>query len=178
MIVNYPIIAATHNNTFEKALSSPVEIIFILDANIMTVSEQIKKAHINKKKIFVHIDLASGIGKDKVGVQYLKSLQVDGIISTKASIIKYAKELNLITVQRFFALDSQGLSSITDIVKSTHPDMIEIMPGVATKAVKKLLSIKMPIIAGGLIDEKCEVLSALSSGAVAVSTGKSELWFE
>ncbi|MFQ8953550.1 MAG: glycerol-3-phosphate responsive antiterminator [Oscillospiraceae bacterium] len=36
----------------------------------------------------------------------------------------------------------------------------------------------MPVIAGGLIETKQEVTAALSANAIAVSTGKKELWNE
>ena len=35
----------------------------------------------------------------------------------------------------------------------------------------------VPIIAGGLIENKAEVTEALGLGAAAVSTGKKELWY-
>ena len=40
-----------------------------------------------------------------------------------------------------------------------------------------LKNIGIPVIAGGLIETKAEITTALSSGAVAVSTGKKELWY-
>ena len=36
---------------------------------------------------------------------------------------------------------------------------------------------KIPVIAGGLIETKAEVTEALCQGALAVSTGKQELWY-
>ena len=55
--------------------------------------------------------------------------------------------------------------------------MIEIMPGIAYKAIKSLRStLSLPIIAGGLIDTVEEIENATSSGAAAISTGKMELW--
>lgn len=173
-----PIIAAIRESAVEKALDSPVNLVFLLDANIMSVEKNIEKIHKSGKKVFIHLDLASGIGKDKAGVEYLAKLGVDGIISTRTSIIHSAKEQNLLTVQRFFALDSQGVSAIKDVIKTSHPDMIEIMPALATKVIKNLSKLGVPIIAGGLIEEKSEVLAALSSKAIAISTGKSELWYE
>ena len=37
-------------------------------------------------------------------------------------------------------------------------------------------NVRIPIIAGGLIDHKDEAIKALSLGASAISTGKKELW--
>ena len=64
-----------------------------------------------------------------------------------------------------------------EAVKASKPDMIEIMPGAIGKVIERLKkSIDVPIIAGGLIESIDEVKDAWMSGAIAVSTGKSELW--
>ena len=171
-----PIIAATDSAGWQKAVMSDVEVIFHLSANIMTIGNDIKKAKEHNKYIFVHIDLAEGIGKDRIGIKWLSELGTDGIISARAQLIKTAKECGLTTIQRFFVLDSKGMGSISEMNDTTRPDLIEIMPGVIPKALSLFSEKGIPIIAGGLIETKAEVTAALSSGAVAVSTGKSSLW--
>ena len=172
------IIAATRSDSeFLAAVESDVSVIFDLNSDIMTLSKKIKKAHENQKKLFVHIDLAGGVGKDESGIIFLKKMGVDGIISTKASMIRAAKELGISTVQRFFALDSQGVNSISEMIESSKPDLIEIMPGIATKVIERFSGRGTPLIAGGLIETKSELTEALTSGAEAVSTGKEELWY-
>ncbi len=172
-----PVIAAIQNTTLEKVLKSPVEIIFNLKVSLLEIEDCINKVHAAGKKIFVHIDLADGIGKDKTGVEYLASLGADGIISTRSQLIKYANDVGLVTVQRFFALDSKGVDSIEDMLESARPDLIEIMPGIASKVIKRFVGGKIPVIAGGLIETKQEVTEALKNGAEAISTGKEELWY-
>lgn len=171
-----PVVAAVRGEVFEEALSSPAEIIFLLDGSVMTVEEFIGKAHSANKLIFIHIDLIKGIGKDKCGVEFLVKLGTDGIISTRASLIKNAKEMGIASVQRYFAVDSQGVETAKEMISVAKPDFIEIMPGVIDKVTEKLVSFNIPVIAGGLIETKQEVTSALTHGAVAVSTGKKELW--
>ena len=172
-----PVIAAVHEDVFDRSLTSPAEIIFLLEGNVMTVGEKIKKAHENQKAIFIHIDLMKGIGKDKCGVEFLFNLGADGIISTRASLIKNARDIGMLSVQRYFALDSQGIGSIKDMINTVKPDFIEIMPGVIEKIITRFANENIPIIAGGLIETKSEVTAALSCGATAVSTGKEELWY-
>lgn len=142
----------------------------------MTVCEQIALVHKYNKKLYVHIDLAEGIGKDKSGIDFLANNNLDGIISTRSGLIRVAKEKNLSTVQRIFALDSQGVSGASELIKNAEPEFVEIMPGVAYKVISNLSKVDVPIIAGGLIETKSEVMNALSAGAIAVSTGKKELW--
>ena len=171
-----PIIAATDSAGWQKAVMSDVEVIFHLSANIMTIGNDIKKAKEHNKYIFVHIDLAEGIGKDRTGIKWLSQLGADGIISTRAQLIKSAKECGLTAIQRFFVLDSKGMNSISEMIDTARPDLIEIMPGVIPKALSLFSEKGIPVIAGGLIETKAEVTAALGSGAVAVSTGKNNLW--
>lgn len=172
-----PIIASVHDKSFDDVLKSPPEVIFLLGGNIITVGDRIKAAHNAGKSIFIHIDLTDGIGKDRSGVEYLASLGADGILSTKAILIRIAKECGLLTVQRFFAYDTQGVESISEILSNSSPDIIEIMPGVIGKIIERFSVSSVPLIAGGLIETKQEVTAALSLGALAVSTGVEELWY-
>lgn len=171
-----PVIAAVSDDGMDAALSSPAEVIFYLSADLLTVKETIQRAHKAQKYILIHIDLASGIGKDRTGIQYLAHCGVDGIISTRGQLIRLAKEQELLTVQRFFALDSKGMESIEEMLHHTNPHLMEIMPGVIGKAIRRFSSGYVPVIAGGLVQTKQEVMEALGCGAAAVSTGCKELW--
>lgn len=171
------ICAVRTEEDFSLALTSKPDVIFYLAPDILTLKEKVERAHNAKKKLFIHIDLATGIGKDKSGILYAKGCGVDGIISTRVSMIKAARELSLFTVQRFFIVDSQSIYTTIDSVKSAKPDMIEIMPGLLSKTLTRLShELSVPVIAGGLIEAEDEVNTAIFSGAVSVSTGKSELW--
>lgn len=176
LLESNPVIPAVRGDKFHKAINSPCDVIFCLGESLLSVKEHIKLAHSVGKKLFVHIDLAEGIGKDAAGVKYLASVGCDGIISTKAQIIKNANKEGMLTVQRFFILDSQGLESTKELLSSSNPSAIEIMPGVISKTVSKFAASSIPVIAGGLIETKEEITSALSAGALAVSTGKESLW--
>lgn len=172
------VIAATRDSTeFSAALDSKVETIFMLTPNILNLKGQVDRAHKAGKKIFIHIDLAEGIGKDEYGIRFAKEQGVDGIISTRTNVIKTAKKEGLFTVQRFFLVDSQSVCTTIESAKASKTDVIEIMPGTVTKVIKRLGDeLGMPIVAGGLIETTEEIDAAISCGAVAVSTGKREFW--
>ncbi len=171
-----PVIAATDGRNWKTALISEPEVLFHLNPNLLTVKAELAAAKKHRKIVFVHIDLADGIGKDKTGMEWLASLGADGIISTRPHLIKVAKEAGFFTVQRFFALDSKGMDSIDDTMINGMPDFAEIMPGVIPQVVERFAHTGIPIIAGGLIETKTEVTAALGHGALAVSTGKQDLW--
>ena len=175
-----PVIAAVRSDRdFDAALSSRVSTVFQLVPNLITLPKQVKAAHQTGKSIFIHIDLAEGIGRDKYGIQFLKAAGVDGVISTRANLLKMAREEEMMTVQRFFALDSRSVETIIDSLKSTKVDMIEVMPGVVPKVISRLSTlVEVPVIAGGLVETKEEMLAVLQNGGRAVSTGNQQLWEE
>ena len=78
-----PVIAAVRDDGFDAACLSPCEVIFYLKANINTLSRRVEAAHKEDKLLFVHMDLADGMGKDKSAVEFLAGLGVDGIVSTR-----------------------------------------------------------------------------------------------
>lgn len=171
-----PVIAAVRDDGWQEAINSPAEVIFYLKANLLTIKDRVCEATQKNKIVFVHIDLAEGIGKDKTGIEFLLNCGVAGIISTRNQLINIAREKGLLTVQRFFALDSQGIDSIRDVGGMSSADFLEIMPGVVTKIIEKFAAENVTVIAGGLIETKNEVMTALRAGAVTVSTGKKSLW--
>ena len=177
MLEDNPIIAAIKENNFDEAVMSPANVIFLLGGSILSIEEKIITSHNAGKLLFLHIDLTEGIGKDRTGIEYLANLGLDGIISTRINLIKAAADFGLYTVQRFFLLDSQGVDAISDMMSASSPDIAEIMPGVIGKTIERFSKSDIPIIAGGLIENKAEVTAALSAGALAISTGKRELWY-
>jgi len=73
-------------------------------------------------------------------------------------------------------LDSMALENAYHNIDYSNPDLIEILPGIATKSfclVKKHSNI--PIIAGGLIRTKQDIIDAISEGATAISSSRFEL---
>ncbi len=175
---NKKIIAAVRTEEeFAIALDSSVDCIFLLCSNIMTVEGWIKRAKAAGKKLFIHLDMSEGVGRDSAGVAYLAQLGVDGIISTRTGIIRAARERGVTTVQRIFSIDSQATQTSANAAGNFHPSYIEIMPGVIPKVIRRFCSsTDIPIIAGGLIESPEEVKAALESGAVAVSTANRALW--
>lgn len=176
-VVQNPVIAAISDDKWDAAIASPAQVLFYLSADIMTVRQRIEQAHQAEKIVFIHVDLAEGIGKDRAAIRFLAQCGTDGVISTRAQLIRYAKEQQLLTVQRFFTLDSKGMDSIDEMLRSTGPNMMELMPGVICKTVQRFSRGHIPVIAGGLVQTKQEVMDALNSGAAAVSTGQKELWY-
>lgn len=174
----HPIIAAVRTEEdLLKALSSECAAIFLLNGRIDRLAAQATLAHKADKRLFLHLDLAEGIGKDEAGVSYAAGLGIDGIITTRGNIIKAAKECHVLCVQRFFMVDSRSVDTAAESIRSFRPNMVEIMPGIAIKTIKRLQKVTgVPLIAGGLIEDKEDIYRALGAGASAVSIGHPALW--
>jgi len=180
---NNPVIAAIKSDDgLEKALETDCEIIFVLYGNICNIPQIVERIKSAGKVAMVHMDLISGLGNGKdIAVDFIKnSTQADGIITTKGSLIERAKELGLYTVLRYFVIDSMALVNIEKQDKHgvAQPDVIEILPGILQpKIIKKIISAsRVPVIAGGLISDRDDVMNALNNGVLAVSSTNESVW--
>lgn len=175
-----PIIGAIKSdNDLQKIMGSDCNVVFLLNGDILTLKDKVNKLKLSGKSVFVHLDMIGGISSNPVIVKYLKNeFHIDGIITTKTSLVKKALEENLHVVQRIFLLDSISLQTSMENIRRIKPSAIEIMPGIITKVVERLHKEfpDLPIICGGLIDNKQEIIDVLKCGAMSVSTTKKELW--
>lgn len=175
-----PIVAAVMDKEkIQDALNSPCKVVFLLDTDLLTLEETVKKFHDKEKLVYLHIDLVAGLSRDTIALEYvLKHIKPDGIISTKSSTIKAAKEMNIFTIQRLFLLDSMALETGIRSIRTIRPDAVEILPGVIPKIIKEIVEeTNIPIIAGGLIRDKEDVINGLNAGAIAISTSREEVWY-
>ena len=125
-----PIIAAVKDDEgLSRCLTSDSRIIFILYGDIVTISDIVETVKSAGKLAIVHLDLINGLSSKEVAVDFLqKYTNADGIITTKPTLIKRAKELGLFTILRLFLIDSMAYENIDRQVKSSRPDLIEILP--------------------------------------------------
>ena len=147
---NNPIIAAVKNmKDIEVSCTiEEIQVIFILFGDVCSIDRIVKRVKDAGKVAMVHVDLISGLSPKEVSVEYLKEhTEADGIISTKPSLIKKAKELGMYTILRYFLLDSMAFENIRQQQHIVRPDFIEVLPGVMPRVIKRICSsIKTPII--------------------------------
>lgn len=105
-----------------------------------------------------------------------RNTAADGVLSTKASLTRRAKELGLVAIQRFFLLDSMAIENISRHLGQETSDLIEVLPGIMPKIIRRCGRCRQAVIAGGLITDKEDVTGALGAGAVAVSTTNPAVW--
>jgi len=180
ILADTPIIAAVKDmEGLDKCLESDIQVIFILFGDVCSLQAIVKKVKDAGKIAMVHMDLVNGFTGKEIVLDYIKNFTgADGIITTKINLIKYAKQIGLYTVLRYFVVDSMALSNIEKQVDQVQPDVIEILPGIMPGILSKVNKIsKVPIIAGGLIANKKDVMTALTNGAVAISATSPDVWF-
>jgi len=179
LLTENPVIAAIRNdNDLKEVIKSDVKIVFVLYGSIIDIKDICNKLAEAKKIIFVHVDMIDGLKGDTKGIEFIKRCANPyGIITTKTSNIRCAMNLGLHTIQRVFILDSQSLQTGVNNIHSVMPHAVEVLPGIASKIINIMKKdIKVPIIAGGLINSKKDAIDALGAGAIAVSTSNKEVW--
>ena len=178
IIAQNPIIFAVKNDyELHRALESDTQVLFFLYGNICTVEKMVKKAKDAGKTVVVHIDFIDGLAPREIAVDWIReNTLADGIISTKPKLLRRARERGLFTILRFFLLDSKAMESAMVNIEQAQPDMVEILPGIATEYFHTVAeNYKLPIIAGGLISDRVRVLDAFKAGATAISSSNLEL---
>lgn len=174
-----PVIAAVKTDReLELALQGDIGIIFVLFGDILSLKKLSDKIHQKGKVGMIHLDLVEGISGKEIAIRYIKEETCfDGIISTKPKLVQAAKNEGLIAIQRIFVLDALSLNNAKQHFVA-QCDAIEMLPGILFKVIKELCgATRKPLIAGGLIADKDDVMEALKAGATAISTSKEEIWY-
>ena len=174
-----PVIAAARTmEDAREAAASRVAAVFLLGGSILTLPEMTEALRGAGKFVFIHLDLCDGLGKDAAAVAWCaRTLRPDGLISTKAQLLRRAAEQDMLTIHRLFLVDSSSLSGGIRHLAANPPDLIEVLPGLVPKAITQLReTLGLPVIAGGMVTEEKDVAQALSAGALAVSSSARALW--
>ena len=178
-----PVIAAVKNDAGLQAAveMEEIQVIFVLYGDVCTIPEILERIKAAGKKAMVHIDLIAGLSAKEISVEFIaRQTRADGIITTKPALVRRAKELGIFAVLRFFVIDSLALKNIENLEMqcgTSRPDFIEVLPGVLPKVLGRIAKVsRIPMIAGGLITEKEDVIAALAAGAIAVSSTNQDVW--
>lgn len=178
-----PVIAAVKSDAGLQAAveMEEIQVIFVLYGDVCTIPEILERIKAAGKKAMVHIDLIAGLSAKEISVEFIaRQTRADGIITTKPALVRRAKELGIFAVLRFFVIDSLALKNIENLEMqcgTSRSDFIEVLPGVMPKVLGRIAKVsRIPMIAGGLITEKEDVIAALSVGAIAVSSTNQDVW--
>lgn len=178
-LLDAPVIAAVKDEQgLQRALRSDCRAVFLLSCSILNIDLLVHRVQAAKKLCFVHIDLVEGLSSREIAVDgLLKLCRPDGIISTRAALVRRAQELGLVGIQRVFLLDSMSLQNLYSQIGANEPDFVEVLPGVIPGVIREITGkLPVPLIAGGLIRRKQDVIQVLQAGVLAVSTSAQDVW--
>jgi glycerol uptake operon antiterminator len=177
---NTRIIAAVRSTEdLQRALDSPVKIVYLLFGNPMNIRTMLQSVRENGKLPLVNADLLQGISRDAHAVEYLASCGASGIISTNHETLRAARAQELVTVLRTFMIDSASVESARRFLGHFQPDAVELLPAIAAPLVIDRIRESYPelhIIAGGLVTNFKQVEGLIAAGVDAVSLSNPALW--
>ncbi|HET8843372.1 MAG TPA: glycerol-3-phosphate responsive antiterminator [Ktedonobacteraceae bacterium] len=153
--------------------------IFLQHCNLFEVAPLLKSVSQHRRALYVNVDHIGGIHPDKAGMRYLaRHLHMAGIISINPRMLAQAKDCELETVQRIFAMDSIGLEVALDSVNQQVVDLIDIAPALIVPYISSSLheQLSLPFMASGLVFTFKQVWEIIDAGALAVAGTRSELW--
>ncbi|WP_227395013.1 glycerol-3-phosphate responsive antiterminator [Jeotgalibacillus aurantiacus] len=162
----------------EAFIETDIKSAFLLLGNVTVIKRYVDFLKEHDRDVFLHIEKIPGISYDREGLKFIaRHVKPTGIVTTKSSLVAAAQKEGLIAIQRLFLIDSDALKYGLESAENIRPDFLELMPGVVPhmiEHVKKKTDI--PIITGGLIQNRKQMIRAVERGATAVSTGRTHLW--
>ena len=163
------------NFAVEKTISPSVILLF---GDIILLPSLLEHAKHYHKRLFVHLDLLNGIGRDESGIKFLARMGVAGLITTKSHLCRFARNEGMLVIQRVFLTDSDAMRTGIHLLRNVKPDAVELLPAsIPARVVDYFIKeTGLPILGGGLMYTREDIQQALDHGMAAVSTSNRELW--
>ena len=175
----FPVAAAMKSDEdMQVALESDALLLFLLKGDAFQLKPFVTQAHQHGKGVVVHVDLVSGIGKDRAGIQYLRQMGVDAIITSRSQLVSAGRAEGLTTIQRLLLLDDSALDTGVRTIARAAPDIVEILPGIIFPEVAQTLQrlLPGPFISGGFIRTAADVTRVQTAGSILSSSSTYTLW--
>ncbi|TDD86152.1 glycerol-3-phosphate responsive antiterminator [Saccharopolyspora karakumensis] len=179
LLLDNPVIASVKDDAgLDAALRSECPVVFLLYGSVLTVSSLVERLKDAGKTVLVNVDLVEGFVAKEIVVQFVREKTgADGILSSKAALVKAARAHGLLGVHRLFLVDSFSYHNLGRQIAISKPDYVEILPGCVPRVITWLRAdIDVPIIAGGLVCDKDDVVAALGAGAAAIASSNTDVW--
>ena len=173
-----PVIPAVKDyDDIEPAIANQSQIVFTLFGDVSDIMMIVKRLKDAGKTVFVNIDLVDGFASKNSVLKFMKEYtEADGIISSKGSMVRAAREIGFCAIHRFFVLDSASYRSMTKQLEISKADFINVVPGWSKVIEWTVKEHKKPVIAAGLVCDKKSVFESLNAGAIAISSTNHDVW--
>ena len=176
----HPVAAALKSERDRQAaLDSDSQLLFLLKGDAFQLEPFVAQVHRRGKGLVVHIDLVSGIGKDRAGIQFLHQIGVDAVITSRSQLIHAGRAEGLLTIQRLLLVDDSALETGVRTIVRAAPDFVEVLPGIIFPEIAPTLQqlLTGPFIAGGFIRTSADIARIQSAGAILSSSSTYDLWY-
>lgn len=174
-----PVVASVKDEEgLNAVLRSECRIVFLLYGSVLDLPSIVQRLKDDGRIVLVNVDLVEGFAGKEIVVRYVKEkTAADGVLSSKAFMVRAARELGLFAVHRFFLIDSFSYRNLAPQVRMSKADCVEILPGCMPRVISWVVAdIDVPLIAGGLVCDRDDVFAALKAGASAIASSNREVW--
>ncbi|MBE3001954.1 glycerol-3-phosphate responsive antiterminator [Nocardiopsis sp. HNM0947] len=179
ILADAPVVASVKNpEDLSAVLRSDCQVVFLLYGTLLDLPELVQTLKDADRTVLVNVDLLDGFATKDVTVRFIaERTSADGILSSKASLVRTARECGLFSVHRFFLIDSISYRNLVPQLRSSRAECVEILPGCVPRVISWVVEeIDVPLIAGGLVCDRDDVFAALKAGAAAVASSNHEVW--
>ncbi|MDO5672970.1 MAG: glycerol-3-phosphate responsive antiterminator [Actinomycetaceae bacterium] len=178
LLQSSPIIASAKDEAgLARALASECQTVFILYGSILTIGDIIGRVKATGRNAFINVDMVDGLSTRPAASKFIHYMTaVDGILSSKAPVVRAAREQGLLTVMRLFMIDSFAYDQMVDQVAASQAHAVEVLPGCIPRVITWIREdINLPIVAGGLVCDEADVHAAFDAGAAAVASSNADV---
>ncbi|MEH2509432.1 glycerol uptake operon antiterminator [Nitrobacteraceae bacterium AZCC 1564] len=177
-LTRHPVIATLYGaELIDDFIGSEAEISIVANFELRRLQSVIKALTDAKKYPIVNIDSCDGLSQDKGGVDYLAEIGAKGLVSTRVATVQRAKKAGLVSIQKVFVTDRSTFPRSVSALEQSEPNLVQLMPAPMLPHIPAQYRKAMPpIVASGFVCGREDAVSAISNGAIAVSTSDKKLW--
>ncbi|MBB4095774.1 glycerol-3-phosphate responsive antiterminator [Brucella pecoris] len=177
-LLRAPVMATLYGvDNLQAFLDSKAEVGIVANIALRHVAEVLNALKKSNKLIVLNIDSCEGLSQDKGAIEFLAEIGISVLLSTRVPTIQKAAQCGLLTMQKVFVTDRSTWPRSLKAISQSAPNLVQIMPspmlGYLSVEDKRRLP---PIVASGFICNESDVGTAMTQGAIAVSSSNKSLW--
>lgn len=131
--------------------------------NIENILDRIRK---HGGHALIHQDSIKGVAKDQEGIEYLRDVGAEAIITMQSRQVGLIKKEKLFSILGSFLIDTSSVHQTIRNISQTDPDAVLIMPMSVPKSVyDNIGEVNECILAGGMGVEHGIIQGAIDCGA-------------
>lgn len=162
-----------------EVLQADAQAVTVSSMELRHLEKLVEVLHEYGKVCIVSIDAIGGLAHDRGGLGYLESIGIEGVVTTRGSLVARIRSAGMVSIQKVFITDRTNLQRMQGSVQQSSPDYVEIMPQpVVDMLTPQELEPFGNLIVAGFISDKADVKRALDKGAAGVSSSDVRLWYK